>query len=64
MQNALSNLMKKRTTLVMAHRLSTIKDADEILVLHEGNVVERGNHSNLIKLNGHYKKLIDLQNIS
>ena len=63
-QNALSNLMKKRTTLVIAHRLSTIKDADEILVLHEGNIIERGNHTDLIKLNGHYKKLIDLQNIS
>lgn len=63
-QNALSNLMKKRTTLVIAHRLSTIKDADEILVLHEGNIIERGNHSDLIKLNGHYKQLIDLQNIS
>tara|TARA_B100000674_G_scaffold116093_1_gene87392 strand:- start:5687 stop:7510 length:1824 start_codon:yes stop_codon:yes gene_type:complete len=62
-QNALSNLMKKRTTLVIAHRLSTIKDADEILVLHEGNIIERGNHSDLIKLNGHYKQLIDLQNI-
>ena len=64
MQIALSNLMKKRTTLVIAHRLSTIKDADEIIVLHEGNIVERGSHSNLIKLNGHYKKLIDLQKIS
>ena len=63
-QIALSNLMKKRTTLVIAHRLSTIKDADEIIVLHEGNIVERGNHFNLIKLNGHYKKLIDLQKIS
>ena len=63
-QIALSNLMKKRTTLVIAHRLSTIKDADEIIVLQEGNIVERGSHSNLIKLNGHYKKLIDLQKIS
>ena len=63
-QNALSNLMKKRTTLVIAHRLSTIKDADEIIVLNEGNIVEKGNHSGLIKLNGHYKQLIDLQNIT
>ncbi|MAO71451.1 MAG: antibiotic ABC transporter ATP-binding protein [Flavobacteriales bacterium] len=62
-QNALSNLMKKRTTLVIAHRLSTIIDADEIIVLNEGNIIERGSHSDLIKLNGHYKQLIDLQTI-
>lgn len=63
-QNALSNLMKERTTLVIAHRLSTIKDADEIIVLSEGKIVERGSHSDLIDQNGHYKQLIDLQNIS
>lgn len=63
-QNALSNLMKQRTTLVIAHRLSTIKDADEIIVLHKGSIVERGNHTELVNLAGHYKKLIDLQNIS
>tara|TARA_B100001741_G_C16555225_1_gene602281 strand:+ start:13065 stop:14888 length:1824 start_codon:yes stop_codon:yes gene_type:complete len=63
-QNALSNLMKERTTLVIAHRLSTIKDADEIIVLHKGRIVERGNHTELVKLGGHYKQLIDLQNIS
>ena len=63
-QNALSNLMKQRTTLVIAHRLSTIKDADEIIVLHKGSVVERGSHTELINLAGHYKQLIDLQNIS
>ena len=61
-QNAVSNLMKERTTLVIAHRLSTIKNADEIIVLNKGRVAERGNHSKLIKLNGHYKELIDLQN--
>ena len=61
-QNAVSNLMKERTTLVIAHRLSTIKTADEIIVLNKGKVAERGNHSKLIKLNGHYKELIDLQN--
>ena len=61
-QNAVSNLMKERTTLVIAHRLSTIKTADEIIVLNKGRVAERGNHSKLIKLNGHYKELIDLQN--
>ena len=63
-QNAVSNLMKERTTLVIAHRLSTIKNADEIIVLNKGKVAERGNHSELIKLNGHYKELIDLQNFS
>ncbi|MBT7726296.1 MAG: ATP-binding cassette domain-containing protein, partial [Flavobacteriales bacterium] len=63
-QNALSNLMKERTTLVIAHRLSTIKDADEIIVLSEGKIVERGNHSELVEKGGHYKTLINLQNIS
>jgi len=63
-QNALSNLMKERTTLVIAHRLSTIKDADEIIVLSEGEIVERGNHSQLVEKGGHYKTLINLQNIS
>ena len=63
-QNALSNLMKQRTTLIIAHRLSTIKDADEIIVLHKGSIVERGNHTELVSLAGHYKQLIDLQNIS
>jgi len=63
-QNALSNLMKERTTLVIAHRLSTIKDADEIIVLSEGEIVERGNHADLVENEGHYKTLINLQNIS
>jgi ATP-binding cassette, subfamily B, bacterial MsbA len=63
-QNALSNLMKERTTLVIAHRLSTIKDADEIIVLSEGKIVERGNHAELVEKGGHYKTLINLQNIS
>ncbi len=60
-QEALENLMKNRTTLVVAHRLSTIKRADEICVLHEGKIVERGKHEELIKLNGYYKKLVDMQ---
>ena len=63
-QNALSNLMKERTTLVIAHRLSTIKDADEIIVLSDGEIVERGNHAELVENEGHYKTLINLQNIS
>jgi len=60
-QEALENLMKSRTTLVVAHRLSTIKRADEICVLHEGRIVERGKHNELIKLNGYYKRLVDMQ---
>ena len=60
-QDALTNLMKNRTSIVIAHRLSTIKHADEICVLHEGRIVERGNHENLIKKDGTYKKLHDLQ---
>ena len=53
-QDALKKLMKERTTLVIAHRLSTIKDADKIIVLAEGEIVERGNHTDLVKKNGVY----------
>lgn len=60
-QEALENLMKNRTTLVVAHRLSTVKRADEICVMHEGQIVERGSHDDLIKLNGYYKRLYDMQ---
>jgi len=60
-QDALTNLMKNRTSIVIAHRLSTIKHADEICVLHEGAIVERGNHDALLAKNGVYKKLNDLQ---
>ena len=60
-QEALDNLMKNRTTLVVAHRLSTIKRADLICVLHEGRIVESGKHDELIKLDGYYKKLVDMQ---
>ncbi|NDV46163.1 ABC transporter ATP-binding protein [Paludibacter sp. 221] len=60
-QEALDNLMKNRTTLVVAHRLSTIKRADEICVMHEGQIVERGKHDELILLNGYYKRLVDMQ---
>jgi ABC-type multidrug transport system fused ATPase/permease subunit len=60
-QEALENLMRNRTTLVVAHRLSTIKRADEICVLHEGKIVERGKHDQLIALDGYYKRLCDMQ---
>ncbi|MFM2290398.1 MAG: hypothetical protein RIS29_211 [Bacteroidota bacterium] len=60
-QEALENLMKNRTTLVVAHRLSTIKRADEICVMNEGRIVERGKHEELIALDGYYKKLCDMQ---
>ena len=60
-QEALENLMKNRTTIVIAHRLSTIRNADEICVMHEGEIVERGCHEELMELNGYYKKLCDMQ---
>lgn len=60
-QEALDNLMRNRTTLVIAHRLSTIKGADLICVMHEGVVVERGKHDELIALDGYYKRLVDMQ---
>jgi subfamily B ATP-binding cassette protein MsbA len=63
-QEALENLMRNRTTLVIAHRLSTIKHADLICVMHEGEIVERGKHDELIALNGYYKKLVDMQNVA
>ena len=60
-QDALERLMKSRTTVAIAHRLSTVKNADEICVLHEGSIVERGTHDELLKIDGYYKKLHDMQ---
>lgn len=60
-QDALNKLMQNRTSIVIAHRLSTVRDADEICVLQEGQIVERGTHEALIELQGVYKKLNDLQ---
>ena len=60
-QEALENLMRNRTTIVIAHRLSTIRKGDEICVMHEGEIVERGRHDELITMNGYYKRLCDMQ---
>ena len=60
-QEALTNLMKNRTSVVIAHRLSTIANADEIIVMNRGEIIERGNHEQLLALNGTYKKLCDMQ---
>ena len=60
-QNALEKLMEGRTTIMVAHRLSTIQHADKIIVMHKGRIQESGTHQELLALNGIYKKLYDLQ---
>jgi subfamily B ATP-binding cassette protein MsbA len=62
-QDALNNLMKNRTSIIIAHRLSTIQHADEIIVIQHGKIIERGQHENLIKGNGLYRKLIAIQKV-
>lgn len=60
-QQALENMMRNRTSVVIAHRLSTIQNADEIIVMHEGEIVEQGQHTDLMLKKGIYKKLVDMQ---
>jgi subfamily B ATP-binding cassette protein MsbA len=62
-QDAINSLMKSRTSVVIAHRLSTIQNADEILVIHEGKIVERGTHVELIGRDGIYQKLTAMQGL-
>ena len=63
-QESLEILMKSRTTIAIAHRLSTIRNADEICVMHEGEIVERGKHEELLAKDGYYKKLCDMQSVN
>ena len=63
-QDALENLMKKRTSIIIAHRLSTIQKADVILVMNNGEIIEKGKHNELLENNGVYSKLIKLQSFS
>ncbi|MDQ6757782.1 MAG: ABC transporter ATP-binding protein/permease [Bacteroidota bacterium] len=62
-QDAINNLMENRTSIVIAHRLSTVRHADEIIVLQQGKIAERGTHDSLIEKNGFYKRLVDMQEV-
>jgi subfamily B ATP-binding cassette protein MsbA len=62
-QDAINHLMQDRTSIVIAHRLSTVRHADEIIVLHKGEIAERGTHNELIVKKGIYKRLVDMQEV-
>ena len=62
-QDAINHMMLNRTSIVIAHRLSTIRHADEIVVLQQGEIVERGNHDELMEKGGIYRKLVDMQEV-
>ncbi|RYY94737.1 MAG: ABC transporter ATP-binding protein, partial [Chitinophagaceae bacterium] len=62
-QDAINNMMQHRTSIVIAHRLSTIRHADEIVVLQKGEIVERGNHEQLMEKGGYYYRLVQMQEL-
>ncbi|MFN2439443.1 MAG: ABC transporter ATP-binding protein, partial [Chitinophagaceae bacterium] len=62
-QQAIENVMKNRTSIIIAHRLSTVQHADEIIVLAKGEIVEQGNHNELIQKQGYYHRLVQMQEV-